>query len=70
AARAAALNAAGQPALALRLTSAALAAEPTNPAALATRREALTRLLAQSGNSNESGWLRAALKQVDSAAAK
>lgn len=68
AARAAALNAAGQPALALRLTSAALAAEPANAAALAARREALTRLLAQSGNSNESGWLRAALKQTDAAA--
>lgn len=70
AARAAALNAADQPALALRLTSAALAAEPGNPAALAARRDALNRLLAKSGNSNESGWLRAALKQVDTTAAR
>lgn len=70
AARAAALNADGQPALALRLTSAALAAEPANAAALAARRDALTRLLAQSGNSNESGWLRAALKQVDAATSR
>lgn len=67
AARAAALNAEGQPALALRLTSAALAIEPKHPAALAARRQALERLLAKSGNSNESGWLRAALKQVDAA---
>ena len=36
----------GQPALALRLTSAALAIEPKHPAALAARRQALERLLA------------------------
>lgn len=68
AARAAALNAEGQPALALRLTSAALAAEPRNAAALAARRAALQALLARSGNSNESGWLNAALRQVEAAA--
>jgi len=67
AARAAELNAAGQPALALRLTSAALAAEPKNAAALAARRDALKALLAKSGNSNESGWLNAALRQAEAA---
>jgi alkyl sulfatase BDS1-like metallo-beta-lactamase superfamily hydrolase len=55
------------PALALRLTSAALAAEPKNPAALAARRHALERLLAASRNSNESGWLHAGLGQVEAA---
>jgi len=68
AARAAELNAQGQPALALRLTSAALAVEPRNAAALAARREALKVLLTRSGNSNESGWLNAAIRQVDAAA--
>lgn len=68
AARAAELNAQGQPALALRLTSAALAADPSNAAALAARRDALKALLAKSGNSNESGWLNAALRQVEAAA--
>ena len=55
------------PALALRLTSAALAAEPKNPAALAARKHALERLLAASKNSNESGWLHAGLAQVEAA---
>ncbi|WP_293371741.1 hypothetical protein, partial [Phenylobacterium sp.] len=55
------------PALALRLTSAALAVEPENPAALATRRHALEKLLAASKNSNESGWLRAGLNRVEAA---
>ncbi len=59
---------ASDPALALRLTSAALAAEPKNPAALAARRHALETLLAASKNSNESGWLRAGLGQVAAAA--
>jgi alkyl sulfatase BDS1-like metallo-beta-lactamase superfamily hydrolase len=53
------------PALALRLTSAALAAEPANPAALAARKHALEALLAASKNSNESGWLRADLEKVE-----
>ncbi|WP_296595163.1 MBL fold metallo-hydrolase [Phenylobacterium sp.] len=69
AARAAELNAQGQNALALRLTSAALAADPKNAAALAARRDALKALLAKSGNSNESGWLNAALRQVETAKA-
>ncbi len=56
------------PALALRLTSAALAAEPKNPAALAARKHALEKLLAASQNSNESGWLHAGLNRVDAAA--
>jgi alkyl sulfatase BDS1-like metallo-beta-lactamase superfamily hydrolase len=55
------------PALALRLTSAALVAEPKNPAALAARRHALERLLAASKNSNESGWLHAGLNRVEAA---
>jgi alkyl sulfatase BDS1-like metallo-beta-lactamase superfamily hydrolase len=55
------------PALALRLTSAALAAEPKNAAALAARKHALERLLAASKNSNESGWLHAGLNQVEAA---
>jgi alkyl sulfatase BDS1-like metallo-beta-lactamase superfamily hydrolase len=59
---------ASDPALALRLTSAALSVEPTNAAALAARRKALQALLAASKNSNEAGWLRAALRQVDAAA--
>ena len=66
AARAEALVA-GDPALALRLTSAALAAEPANAAALAARKHALERLLAASKNSNESGWLRAGLAGVEAA---
>jgi alkyl sulfatase BDS1-like metallo-beta-lactamase superfamily hydrolase len=55
------------PALALRLTSAALDAEPKNPAALAARRHALEGLLAASQNSNESGWLHAGLNRVEAA---
>jgi alkyl sulfatase BDS1-like metallo-beta-lactamase superfamily hydrolase len=55
------------PALALRLTSAALAAEPKNPAALAARKHALDRLLAASKNSNEGGWLHAGLSRVEAA---
>jgi alkyl sulfatase BDS1-like metallo-beta-lactamase superfamily hydrolase len=58
---------ASDPALALRLTSAALAAEPKNPAALAARKHALEKLLAASKNSNESGWLHAGLSQVEAA---
>jgi alkyl sulfatase BDS1-like metallo-beta-lactamase superfamily hydrolase len=55
------------PALALRLTSAAIALEPHNKAALTARRHALEKLLAASKNSNESGWLHAGLNQVDAA---
>jgi alkyl sulfatase BDS1-like metallo-beta-lactamase superfamily hydrolase len=55
------------PALALRLTSAALAAEPNNAAALAARKAALEKLLAASKNSNESGWLHAGLSRVEAA---
>jgi len=55
------------PALALRLTSAALAAEPRNPAALGVRKHALQTLLAASKNSNESGWLQAGLARVEAA---
>ena len=56
------------PALALRLTSAALAVEPKHPAALAARKRALEALLAASRNSNESGWLRAGLARTEAAA--
>jgi alkyl sulfatase BDS1-like metallo-beta-lactamase superfamily hydrolase len=66
AARAEALVA-SDPALALRLTSAALAAEPKNPAALTARQHALEKLLAASKNSNESGWLHAGLNKVEAA---
>ena len=55
------------PELALRLTSAALAAEPKNPAALTARQHALEKLLAASKNSNESGWLHAGLNKVEAA---
>lgn len=47
-----------QAATALRLTSAALAADPTSEAALRARIAALEALLAASRNSNEDGWLR------------
>lgn len=55
------------PALALRLTSAALAVEPKNAAALAARKQALQTLLKASKNSNESGWLNAGLAKVAAA---
>lgn len=55
------------PALALRLTSAALAADPSHKAALGARRHALQALLKASRNSNESGWLNAGLAKVDAA---
>ena len=58
---------ASDPALALRLTSAALAAEPANRPALEARRHALQALLAASKNSNESGWLHAGLSKVEAA---
>jgi alkyl sulfatase BDS1-like metallo-beta-lactamase superfamily hydrolase len=55
------------PALALRLTSAALAADPGHKGALTARRHALQALLKASRNSNESGWLNAGLAKVDAA---
>jgi alkyl sulfatase BDS1-like metallo-beta-lactamase superfamily hydrolase len=58
---------ASNPALALRLTSDALAADPRNRAALTARRRALEKLLAASDNSNESGWLRSGIAKVDAA---
>jgi alkyl sulfatase BDS1-like metallo-beta-lactamase superfamily hydrolase len=66
AARAEALVA-SDPALALKLTSAALAAEPASAAALTARRHALEALLKASKNSNESGWLHAGFGQVEAA---
>lgn len=63
AARAQAL-ALSDPAMALRLTSAALAVEPKNAEALAARKTALQTLLKASKNSNESGWLNAGLARV------
>jgi hypothetical protein len=53
--------------LALRLTSAALAADPGHRGALMARRHALQALLKASKNSNESGWLNAGLAKVDAA---
>lgn len=58
---------ASDPALALRLTSAALSVEPKNPAALTARKAALEKLMAASKNSNESGWLHAGLNEVAAA---
>ncbi|HEX5262277.1 MAG TPA: alkyl sulfatase dimerization domain-containing protein [Phenylobacterium sp.] len=55
------------PALALRLTGAALAIEPKNAQALAARKQALDTLLKASKNSNESGWLNAGLAKVTAA---
>ena len=55
------------PALALRLTSAAIAVDPKNRLALMARRNALLALLAASRNSNESGWLNAGLAKVNAA---
>jgi alkyl sulfatase BDS1-like metallo-beta-lactamase superfamily hydrolase len=55
------------PALALRLTSAALIAEPKNKAALTARKAALEKLLAISNNSNETGWLHSDLTKVQAA---
>jgi alkyl sulfatase BDS1-like metallo-beta-lactamase superfamily hydrolase len=66
AARAATLVA-SQPALALRLTSAALALEPNSRATLMARKQALEALLAASRNSNESGWLRAGIAKANAA---
>ena len=66
AARAEAL-AASQPALALRLTSAAMAVEPRNRRVLTARRAALRALLTASRNSNESGWLRTGLARTEAA---
>ena len=66
AARAEALVA-SDPALALRLTSAAVAIDPKNRAVFTARRHALEKLLAASKNSNESGWLHAGLGKVDAA---
>ena len=65
--RARAVLADGKAAMALRLTSAALAADPKNAAALDVRKRALQKLLADSRNSNESGWLRAAIARADAA---
>jgi alkyl sulfatase BDS1-like metallo-beta-lactamase superfamily hydrolase len=49
---------------ALRLTDAALAAEPGNRAALETRVKALERLVARAANSNERGWLESGLSDA------
>lgn len=67
AARALELIAQGQAATALRLTSAALAGEPTNRAALEARVAALESLLAASKNFNEGGWLRKGLADAKAA---
>jgi alkyl sulfatase BDS1-like metallo-beta-lactamase superfamily hydrolase len=55
------------PALALRLTSAAITLDPHNKAALTARKHALDKLLATSKNSNESGWLHTSLAQAEAA---
>lgn len=70
AARAQALIADHRAATALRLTSAALAADPTSKAALEARVAALEALLAASGNTNEKGWLRKGLFDAKAALAR
>jgi alkyl sulfatase BDS1-like metallo-beta-lactamase superfamily hydrolase len=47
----------GKPAEALRLTDAALAADPSNHAALETKLKTLAQLVRECKNSNERGWL-------------
>lgn len=54
--------AAGKYPEALRLTEAALTAEPNNTAALKVRLEALEKLVAASRNSNERGWLQYSIR--------
>ena len=67
AARAKALIGAGQAAKALRLTSAALAADPMSRTALGVRIEALQALLASSQNVNSNGWIRAGIASATAA---
>ncbi len=67
ASRARTLVAAGQAPKALRMTSAALAADPKNQAALKTRIEALRALLTASQNVNGNGWIRAGIAEATEA---
>ena len=67
AARAQELIEAGEHVRALRLTGAALAAEPGNAAAAKTRAAALKALLAKCRNSNERGWLANELRRLERA---
>jgi alkyl sulfatase BDS1-like metallo-beta-lactamase superfamily hydrolase len=64
--RAADLVTAGRHAEALRLTDVVLASDPNNQDALETRLAAVNALLAASGNLNESGWLNAARRTLES----
>jgi len=63
-ARAAALDAAGSHAEALRLTDVVLAVDPQNHTALETRLTAVDALLAASVNINEQGWLNGARRTL------
>ena len=54
--------------LALHAADIALKANPTNETALNARLAALNKLLENSDNSNESGWLRFGIRQTESAA--
>lgn len=54
--------------LALHAADIALKADPTNETALNARLAALNKLLENSDNSNESGWLRFGIRQTESAA--
>jgi alkyl sulfatase BDS1-like metallo-beta-lactamase superfamily hydrolase len=56
--------AAGKYPEALRLTEAALTAEPNNAAVLKVRLEALEKLVAASRNSNERGWLQYSIRTI------
>ncbi len=67
AARAAAI-AATDPVKALYLTDMALAVDPRHRAALQARIQALKTLDASSNNSNERGWLAAAIREAEGAA--
>jgi alkyl sulfatase BDS1-like metallo-beta-lactamase superfamily hydrolase len=57
----------GQTVEALNLTGIALAAAPSNPAALDARLQALRKLRADAKNTNEHGWLDYAMEQVKKA---
>ena len=63
--RAAALEAGGSHAEAIRLTDVVLAVDPANQMALQTRLAAVESLAAASGNLNEQGWLNAAKRDLE-----
>ena len=62
----------GEPLQALHLLDVALGAEPSNPDALAVKKDALQRLLTESGGANlsETMWLKSELAAADAALAQ